>query len=272
MVLDNRSIFEIKVDALTRLFLQNTVSGILPIYIVTEYQKSGGSWVGQMLSEYMDIPFPRNCFPVFKKSVQHGHLLPKPTMNNVVCVFRDGRDAVVSSYFHMLFESDKNSPKLVAICRDSLQFENYSDVYENLPKFIEYLFTEHHSRTLWRQNQFTWSEFVDAWWQRGDVVKVKYEDLIADCMAVMTEVLNELTSEAICVERLNDVVDKFSFENQTKRKPGVENTKSFLRKGQSGDWKEKFSLESAQVFEHFAGKQLIALGYESDSRWVSSFS
>lgn len=267
--MDTRSVAAIKIDAFTRMVMQNTLSGLFPLYLVTEYQKSGGTWVGQMLSSYLDIPFPRNRLPILKKSVLHGHLMPTPFLKNVLCVFRDGRDTTVSSYFHMLFESDKNSPHLVDRCRDDLQFSDYDDVRSNMPRFIEYLFSEHHKKTLTRRNQFTWSEFVDAWLPR-DVVQVKYEDLVSNGVEVMSVVINKLTGDAADLEKLSKIVDEFSFEKQTNRKPGEENTKSFLRKGQPGDWLEKFSRESAEIFHHYAGKQLIDSGYEVDDGWVNS--
>lgn len=267
--MDNRSVASIKTDALVRLAMHNLCSGILPIYLVTEYQKSGGTWVGQMLSRYLDIPFPRNRLPVFSTSVLHGHLMPTPFLKNVLCVFRDGRDTTVSSYFHMLFESDKNSPHLVRRCRNDLQFSDYDDVQHNMPRFIEYLFSEHHQKTLTRRNQFTWSEFVDAWSGR-DVVKVKYEDLVADGVAAMSAVISGLIGESVDLERLSKIVDDLSFEKQTKRKPGEEDSKSFLRKGKPGDWQEKFTRNSAKVFDHHAGEQLIQMGYEKNNNWINT--
>ena len=49
-----------------------------------------------------------------------------------------------------------------------------------------------------------------------------------------------------------------------KRNPGEENKHSFLRKGVAGDWKNHFSKEARQVFNKFAGRELIKLGYEVD--------
>lgn len=267
--MDNRSLFEIKADAVARLAMHGPLSQLFSIYTVTEYQKSGGTWVGQMISDYVGIPFPRNRFPVLQNSVLHGHLLPRPLMSNVVCVFRDGRDAIVSSYFHMLFESDKNIKSLVEKCRKDLAFHDYDDVTYNLPKFIEYVFDVHHKRTIWRQNQFTWNEFADSWWDKNGVVKVKYEDLIDDCFQEMERVLFELLGVSVDESRLKMVVDKFSFEKQSKRKPGDEDRKSFLRKGKPGDWVEKFNLEAAEVFDFYAGEQLITLGYETDKSWIT---
>ena len=266
--MDTRSVTTIKIDALSRMIVMNMLSGILPIYIVTEYQKSGGTWLGQMLASYLSLPFPRNRFPVIKPSILHGHVMPTPFLKNIACVFRDGRDAIVSSYYHMLFQNDRNSPHLIQHCRSRLQFEDYDDVKNNLPRFIDYIFTEHHEKTLTRRNQFTWAEFVDAWIDR-EVVKVKYEDLVENGVMTMTQVLEGLTNRDVDLAKLKQVVAEFSFENQSRRKPGEEDNASFLRKGKPGDWKSKFSKEAAEVFNGYAGKQLVQLGYEADDSWIN---
>ncbi len=59
-------------------------------------------------------------------------------------------------------------------------------------------------------------------------------------------------------------MDKYSFSKQSKRKQGVEDPKSFLRKGIAGDWKNKFTKKSAKIFDYYAGDILISLGYEKD--------
>ncbi len=247
----------------------NSLSGILPIYLMTEYQKSGGSWIGQMVSDYLELPFPRNRIPAIRSCVLHGHIMPTQYLRNVLCVFRDGRDTLVSSYYHMLFESDKNSPALVRKTKEILKFSDYDNVKENLPKFTEYLFTQYHIRSLARWNQFTWAEFVDAW-RDEKIVKLKYEDAVANTTPVMAQAIKNLTGGEVDVSKLQIIVDKYSFENQTKRKPGQEDTKSFLRKGQPGDWKEKFTKETAELFDHYAGTQLIAMDYEKDRAWIET--
>jgi sulfotransferase family protein len=49
---------------------------------------------------------------------------------------------------------------------------------------------------------------------------------------------------------------------------GEENKRSFLRKGVVGDWRNQFSLEAREVFDRYAGEELILLGYEKDRKWV----
>lgn len=268
--MDNRKSIEIKLDALQRLIMNNTLSGILPLYIVTEYPKSGGSWLSQMLAEYLDVPFPRNTRPGFESSVMHGHMLYTPFMRNVVCLFRDGRDVMVSLYYHMLFENDKNSPIIIANTRRDLPFNDYEDIHGNLGEFIQYIHERQSSSVS--PYKFTWGKFVKNWKDRN-VVYVKYEDLISDCNTAVSKIISDLTGDNnIDVEKLNKIVNKYSFENQTKRKPGQENISSFIRNGKPGDWMEKFSVGSAKTFHRYYGEQMIQLGYINDKSWINELS
>ena len=64
------------------------------------------------------------------------------------------------------------------------------------------------------------------------------------------------------------IAKKFSFEQQSGRKPGQESKTNFMRKGIIGDWRNQFSPEACKVFNHFAGNELVLLGYEKDNSWV----
>lgn len=263
--MDNRSNLSIKVDALQRLIMLNVASSRLPLYIVTEYPKSGGTWITQVLSECLGLPFPRNTRPKWESSMMHGHIKYTPMMSNVVAVFRDGRDCMVSWYFHTLFQNDKNSPILVEKTRKHLGFNDLDDVKHNLPTFIEYIFEK--DKSSFSPYKFTWAQFVRDWIDR-DCAKIKYEDMVANGVDEISRVCASLGRSDISKDRIEDVVEKYTFSNQAKRKPGEENKNSFLRKGQPGDWKNKFSKSAAQTFDHYAGKELIALGYESNNSWI----
>jgi len=250
-----------KVEGLVRMGMCYLLCKYLPLYIVTEYPKSGGSWVSQMLSEYLEVPFPRNQFPKLQSSIMHGHYLYFPTMRNVFVVFRDGRDVMVSYYYHSLFKNERFNERLVAITRRELQFSDYDDIESNLPKFIEYKFTHK------RYPRFTWSEFVNSWLDK-DVPIIKYENLLKDAVQELGRAIHKLCKIEIDKNRLRYIVEKYSFKNLAKRNPGEENKHSFLRKGIAGDWRNKFSKEACEVFNYFAGKELIKLGYEKDDSWV----
>jgi len=263
---DTRSHFAIRLDALQRLFMWHFLSGRVPYYLVTEYPKSGGSWVAQMLSAYRGIPFIRNRRPSLlspKPCILHGHHLYSPHFKNVFVVIRDGRDVMVSAYYHMLFHNDKNPPWAVEKSRKRVPFDDYENVIGNLPLFIEYMFTKH-ARGLFR---FTWTEFILSWIDK-DVSIVKYEDMLQDTVGTLRWAIQKGLGEEPDTQKLQRIAHQFSFENLAKRKPGEENQRSFLRKGIAGDWKSKFTREACEVFDHYGGDMLIQLGYEQDRNWV----
>jgi hypothetical protein len=195
----------------------------------------------------------------------HGHMLHTPTMKNVIVVNRDGRDCMVSWYFHTLFQNDKNSPHLVNKTRRDLAFNDFEDVNRNLPTFIEYIFDKDmHSKSPYK---FTWVQFVRSWIEI-DCARLTYEAMVEDGALEISRVLQQLKLNDISLLHIENVVEKYSFSRQTKREPGVELRTSFLRKGQPGDWRNKFSRSAAQVFDHYAGEELILLGYENNRNWI----
>jgi len=262
---ETRSGLVIKCDAAKRLVLWYCFSGVRPHFLVSEYPKSGGSWVSQLISSYLQIPFPRNQSVGFfqQTSLLHGHHLYSPFFKNAVYVIRDGRDAMVSAYFHLLFVHDRNNHKMVDGFRKKIRLNNYEEVYSNMPKFIDYMFTTESSKLF----HFSWSDFVNSIDYERAIV-VKYEDLVEDTSKAIINTIEKLTGEGVKQELINSIIEKYSFLKQAGRNPGEENKSSFLRNGIVGDWVSKFSPESRQVFHHYGGKELILTGYEPDSTWA----
>lgn len=252
-------------DAAVRLTMCHTLSGRLPLYIVTEYPKSGGTWLAQMLAAYLGVPFPRNERARLRSSVMHGHYLFNRRLRNVFCVIRDGRDVMVSAYHHYLFEHERNSPRLVARFRRALGFADVTDVRTNLPAFIEFMFTEGSSGRF----HFRWDEFVRSWHDKGAAV-VRYESLLDGSAEAMAPALRRVLGTDPDTGRLAEVARRFSFERMAGRKPGMERRESFLRKGIAGDWRNHFTPHARRVFDHFAGRELVLLGYEADGTWATA--
>ena len=255
----------IKFVSFTRLLMVTCLSKLLPLYTVTEYPKSGGTWVSQMLSDYLNIPFPRNQFPKLQSSIMHGHYLYFPTMRNVFVVLRDGRDIMISFYYYSLFNNDLLNTRLVEITKRELRFDDYDDIKNNLPEFIQYKFTR--KRHPMFSRFFTWTEFVNSWIDK-DMPFIRYENLLQDPAKELGRAIYKVCKVKPDESLLRQIAEKYSFKNLSKRNPGQENKHSFLRKGIAGDWKNHFSREARQVFHKFAGRELIKLGYEVDDSWV----
>lgn len=252
----------LKVNTLQRTFMWYFMSGLLDLVHVVEYPKSGGTWVSQMISEYLNLPFPRNETPRFEKCVMHGHYLHSNRFENVICVLRDGRDIMVSAYYHKLFYRNDGKNWIVDKHRKDMPFHDYDNIKKNLPLFIEFMFEEE-SKGL---KHFSWSEFVNSWYNKETLI-IKYENLLIDPLSEMNLALVNISDKEINKNKLKEVIDKFSFENQSKRKPGEEDTSSFLRKGISGDWKNKFNKKAKMTFQHFAGEELVISGYEKSKNF-----
>ena len=251
------------VEGAVRYAMVHLLSGVLPLYIVNEYPKSGGTWFSQMLGAALGVPFPRHRFPALRSSIMQGHYLDGWGMRNVVVVWRDGRDVMVSFYHFCLFELPHGNAELVAEVRRDLPFQDYGDVSRNLPAFIEYAFTRH------QHPRFSWSEFVRRWHDAAGVVPTRYESLREDPAGELRRVVGVLTGRELPPARAREIAEAYSFERQSGRRAGVEDRHSFFRKGVVGDWKAHFSKEARAVFDHYAGAELIALGYERDRTWAS---
>ena len=248
-------------NELLRAGMVHLLSSAVPLYVVNEFPKSGGTWVGQMLGRALGVPFPRNRFPVLKTSIMHGHYLNSWGIKNVVVAWRDGRDVMVSWYHQQLIPHEWNE-RQVRRSRKELPLGDYGDVYGNLPAFIDYAFTRPHSP------RFSWADFVRRWHGRKGAIHVRYEDLREDTTGELRRIVLGLTGKQVGSEEASAIAGEFSFERQAGRSAGEEDRRSFLRKGVVGDWRHHFSPEAREVFDRYAGEELILLGYERDRTWV----
>lgn len=237
-------------------------NGMLGYCLVNEYPRSGGSWLGQMLARVFGMPFPRNRLPMLRPSIMHGHYLHAWNIKKAVILWRDGRDVIVSQYFHHLFENERHNAVVVKAAREHLGFSDYTDIRSNLPAFIRYVFEESPFPG------FSWVDFVDRWVDNRDVVHAHYEALRTNTADELKRIAEALAGNPLDVETAERVAQEFSFENQARRQAGEEEKSSFLRKGIVGDWKNYFNDKARVVFDDYAGEALVRLGYEKDRKWV----
>lgn len=253
-------------NLLNRFSRSALLNGALPFNfypLVNEYPKSGGSWLAQMLAEALELPNPRRRLPMLQSSMMHGHYLWTMNLRNVVTVWRDGRDVMVSFYFHLVADNNFASPTVKQHSRRLLEVSDPQDIEANLPRFIE-LVSEGklHPR-------FGWHEFHARWAKNSRVkASTRYEDMLEDAgreLFRLQAALGGARSEAECAQ----IAERFSFERQANRKAGEEDSTKFLRKGIAGDWRNHFNREARQVFDHYSGAALIQLGYEANRDWVA---
>lgn len=231
--------------------------------VVTEYPKSGGTWIVSMLGDALGVP-KRDiyvsddyvAFDVWKHPWYEGtsslgltascviksHELPNSPLVTFPAQFihlvRDGRDVVVSKYF---YERE--------FCVKNLIYQQFEVPFdEYLPKVAD-----------------EWREYVLAWL---DVTPhfCRYEDFLQNPFSSLQKVLDKLeipvpdfqincAVEANTKDKLKRALDK-TFKHNT-----------FVRKGVSGDWRRHFGEDHIRVFKQMAGEVLILLGYERDLNW-----
>lgn len=242
----------------------------IPFCYVIEYPKSGGTWLSQMLSSYLDLPFPRHAMlPIAFPSLIQAHWRYDSRLSRAVYLYRDGRDVMVSLYFHRMRQIDlaRRNGWSHPLERDyqRLWGQGYdpNDSLTHLATFIELEAQRPRSAPLF------WSDHVEAWTGQRSAPCVSYEQLRSDPVLTLRRVVEALIGEEAADQALlESVVKRYSFERQASRPSGQEDRSSFLRKGIVGDWKNHFSLDARQVFEDRAGEQLRSLGYTRDSSWA----
>lgn len=265
-----------KVEQVLRLTYLNSLTRFNNSVVLVEYPKSGGTWLGQLVSNYLEIPFPRNRFPIMRRSLFHGHYLPKHIGNNnkIIFLVRDGRDVLISFYHHQLIWNDKNKsePHNVNYHRGAVDFDDFENVKKNILSYMKYSYENQPSKLRRFVFPGSWHDYNKTWLLKKEkadnIYIVRYEDLLENTYETLKNLLVTFFDiSEINEEHLKAVIQKFSFENQTKRKKGEENTKSFLRKGIRGDWKNFFDEKEKEAFKKYSNDLLIKLGYEKDNDW-----
>ena len=237
-----------------------------PFYYVLGHPKTGTNWVCKMLSGYLGIPvheFWLSKWPQFEPSVVHMHrFLPfEGARRRTLYVMRDGRDIVVSDYHHRM--RDRDGDTLLAADLDRFLGKGYDPaaVSDNLPNFIRYLMQRTDGSTDYVSH--LGAAFAHPY------VRVRYEDLLEDAVAALEGGLEKLLGEPVDRERLVRAVEAERFEAVTGRERGSGDSNAFVRKGISGDWKNVFNREAAEIYAAYAGETLIRCGYEPDQEWVA---
>lgn len=235
-------------------------SAIAPYYVVNEYPKSGGTWVGQMLADALNLPFPRNRPIGLRPSICHGHFLRPEFLKNVLVVWRDPRDVMVSYYHHCFFSNELGNRDFVASMRSALSFKDYHDVQENLGVFIEYVF----GNPVFPR--FNWADFARVWSDRSGTCAVKYEELRREPESQLQRICRELAGYELIDSRAGEIAADHSFEaakgrseNAVRANPDAEI--GFVREGSVGGWTKYFNEETHALLVRHCGPEMKKIGY-----------
>jgi hypothetical protein len=232
--------------------------------VLTEFPKSGGSWIVSLLGDALCVPqrdiYVRPCFNLFDikkhpwyasasdldfpvQSVIKSHELPGSGLIDFdatyIHLIRDGRDVAVSKWF----------------------FENEFLVQNNITSPVQYDFEEYIEKTA-----RDWSNYVEAW-GRESVPTIRYEMFLTYPIQSLEGVLNAIGKCDVSRQALERTISKFTKENFGASLGNVFKHNTFVRKGVAGDWRNYFSKNSVAAFKATAGEALLTLGYELNSDW-----
>lgn len=260
--MEKRSYWGIKSGAAQRYLLWHHLSKYVSHFYISEFPKSGGTWFCQMLSDILEVPFPRNRLVPLSKSILKSHHLIHADLYKPIVIIRDGRDVMVSAYFHFLLGTEFSPNEFVSLWRDKMPFDDYENVYQNMPEFMRIFSSEFRIGA----RKMNWAQHVENSLQVKDSLIIKYEDLLQNPADQLQKAAVHLNHE-VTSDQIEAAIYRNSFQQSAQREQGTEKSGSFLRKGIAGDWKDKFNEEACQSFDNFAGDILIRLGYESDHKW-----
>ena len=222
---------------------------------ISEFPKSGGTWLGLMLSDLFSLEFPRNRPLPIKRCIQHAHF-GGPFKQKTIVLVRDGRDVLTSAYFHFLLPSQKKPSGLVKYWRKMMGNVNFENVEETMPVFIS-VFTENYKAGF---KNISWSDHVMSYANDPMALIIRYEDLLHNAENELQKISKWIGEEP--KKPISGIVSKYKFEVLANRNPGEEDRQSFYRKGISGDWKNYFSNEAIEVFNKYHSEGLRYYNYD----------
>jgi len=239
----------------------------LNIFFLVEYPKSGGTWLKYMLAHALGIPAWDRTLSPFQSCLMQAHWTNSfgIPLDKTVIMHRDGRDIMVSFYYHSYFYNDLLNGTHVDLMKRQLPFSDYEDIRSNLLPFMKFVFDTPVSP------KFSWSEFVNVWHGKESTVNTTYEALRLNTSKELVRILSLLQPKTNwTIELAEEVSQNYSMKNMQKtqaiRNKGIHGTqlaqKPFIRKGSVGGWNAHFTDEALEWFENKAGSELVKLGYE----------
>jgi hypothetical protein len=244
----------LKINGLTRLALLCGLGNRMPYYAIFEYPKSGGSWLGDMLSDLLNVPFPRNKFPILSPSIMHTHRLENINLKKAVVLWRDPRDIFISEFYHSTHFSERNNGVLVQKTRSAIGYSDELSVEELMSNFIFYKKKQ--------KGHKNWINFFNKFYGNHRYIHVKYEQLLEDGASILGDILEYYGASAE-PHLIKHVVEKNTFKNLTGRDAGGEDRSSFLRKGIAGDWKNYVNNPVISDFFDGYNPYIKKLNYET---------
>ncbi len=234
-----------------------------PFLVLTEFPRSGGNWIRDMLGDALQMPVPRmSRLPITFRAIIHNHD-HRLTRHPTVYVVRDPRD-VFLSHFH----------KTVATLRSG-SASVQRRVLSRHPSLAPILsgaapmtclglgfYQEWSTRPLGAR--VAWNVHVRQFFDQPPetVVPVRYEDMLANGQQCLEAVVERLAGKKPPADVLAFAVARNEFGRQTNRKAGKADNQATKRQGLAGAWQREMPPEIADRIRSDMGDELEMAGYD----------
>ncbi|HOB76847.1 MAG TPA: sulfotransferase domain-containing protein [Phycisphaerae bacterium] len=179
----------------------------------------------------------------------------------IIQLIRDGRDVATSGVFHWLNKTTGEGDDPIRRQRVAYFVERRQGVQ------LERFFSDQ-DLSQWCDLWTTAIQVAKLLRPRHRILTVRYEDMIQDFPTVLAGLFSFLGVDA-SRDIVDHAVQNASFEKMSGgRRRGEEDPTAHVRKGVTGDWRNYFTRQDADVFCRLAGEELRAWGYEADDDWV----
>ncbi len=165
-------------------------------------------------------------------------------------IYRDPRDVIVSQIFYAL-EMHKGHG----------MHRYYAQELNNMEERINAAINGVQTATAELSTIHTKYEHYLGWLKQGNVLSLRFEDLILDRQPTLNRILDHLAARGFSPQPPRPQAIAALEAAIAPRASGT------FRKGQPGEWKQHFTEGNKQTFKTVAGDLLQTLGYEKDNKW-----
>ena len=237
-----------------------------PFYVLTEFPRSGGNWIRDLMADVMQLPAPRfSRLPVTFRSIIHNHD-HRPTAHPTIYALRDPRDVFLSHFHKTVAAYRQGGPvlrrKVVArhpslvplLAADDGRHDRRPDV-----RFYE----EWMTRSLGAR--VSWPAHVRGFLAepRETVVVIRYEDVMSNGAATLTDAVRRLSGYEPAPDVVAFALARNSFERQAGRRTGEVDNSATKRQGLAGAWRRDLPEALAERFSRDMANELRLAGYSA---------
>ena len=221
--------------------------GSPPFLLLTEFPRSGGNWIRDILADVLQMPAPRySKLPVTFRAIVHSHD-HRTTMHPTIYVVRDPRDVFLSHYHKCVSTvagGHGGSRKRALELHPSLRVTP-EEVCEE--ERLHAFYKEWKVRSI--GVKVSWGAHVRRFLthEGSNVVVIRYEDVHSDPFNTISNVVTQLTQSVPPVDLVKFAIWRNSFSMQTGRNAGVAQNTSTKRRGIVGAWRDELPATLATV-------------------------